>query len=128
MKSRKIILVSIAAIFLLASSAFVAVASPKPYYVPPELSVNPYGQTVIGSPWRAAWDLYISGGQGTYCIRVSWGDAFPPYESCGYSPGVHYQFTHDFNKPGTTNGTKYQTWRASGVGGPVYDYTYVVRQ
>lgn len=100
----------------------------QPDYIPPELAVTPYGQTVSSSPWRAVWDLYISGGQGSYCIRVDWGDSFPDWVTCGYLPGRHYQFVHDFNYPGNGPGTYYQTWKASGVGGPVYDYTYVIKR
>jgi hypothetical protein len=131
--SKKLVplVICLALVVMLGTLAFMpyeAPPPPQPDYVPLELTVTPYGQTVSSSPWHAVWDLYISGGQGSYCIYVIWGDSFPPYNSCGYVPGRHYTFTHDFNKPGNGAGTYYQTWRASGVGGPVYDYTYVVKQ
>lgn len=100
----------------------------KPEYYPLELAITPYGQTVSGNPWHAVWDLYISGGQGTYCLLVIWGDSIANWESCGYTPGNHYTIGHDFNKPGDGAGTYYQTWRISGVGGPVYNTSYVVKQ
>ncbi len=112
----------------LAFAPYKAPPPPQPNYVPPELTVTPYGQTVSVSPWHAVWDMYISGGQGSYCIYVIWGDHFPNWSSCGYVPGHHYQIVHDFNRPGDGPGTYYQTWRLDGVGGPVYDYTYVVKR
>ncbi len=118
-------------VLILGSLAFITYEVPptsQPDYIPPELTVTPYGQTVSGYPWHAVWDLYISGGQGSYCLLVDWGDSFRDWDSCGYVPGTHYTIVHDFNKPGDGAGIYYQTWRISGVGGPVYDNTYVEKR
>lgn len=46
-----------------------------PDYVPLEFNVVKHdsdtkGQTVFYPSWSAAWDVYIFGGEGTYCLHV----------------------------------------------------------
>jgi hypothetical protein len=98
----------------------------SPEWYPPELYADPYEQTVYSSTYRGVWDVYIDGGTGSYCITVTWGDSCGSYKSCGYIPGHHYQFVHDFNCD-YGNHTFSQQWMAEGTGGPVYYSTRVYK-
>jgi hypothetical protein len=97
--------------------------------VPLSIYVTPSGQTVTGPSYRATWKLTFEGEPGqSFCFTVNWGDGMSPYQSCGYHDGEQVTVIHDFLRPGDPLGRKNQTWTGSGVGGPAYAYTYVIKQ
>lgn len=102
---------------------------PAPNVVPLTITVTPKGQTVKKPFYRASWKVTFQGQPGqSFCIHVDWGDSFPDWESCGYVSGEQADIAHDFNRPGDPLGKYDQTWRAWGVGGTSYAYTYVIKK
>ncbi len=103
-----------------------AIMPPEPDYVPPELVVTPGSQN-IGTPpsGRAGWWVTLEGGSGGYTVTVTWGDSCSPYTSSGWYSGTTRWIVHDFNCGYST--IYYQTWKAQGFSGPVYEYTTVLR-
>lgn len=128
MKNRvfSIVLVLTIMFLLFPNKVIGASTPPGPDYEPPELIVTPGSQN-IGIPpgGRAVWTVSLEGGTGGYKVTVTWGDSCGSYTSSGWYPGETRQIQHDFNCGYST--TYYQTWKLEGAGGPIYEYTTVVR-
>lgn len=128
MKNRMITLTLIftLGLLLLPQNVVAATIPPQPEFIPPELIVTPGSQNIGLQPGgRAVWTVTLEGGSGGYYVTVTWGDSCGSYISSGWYPGETRQIQHDFNCGYNT--IYYQTWKLEGAGGPVYEYTTVVR-
>ena len=99
---------------------------PQPDWLPPELEVTPYSQTV-NSPddYRAEWQACIYEGTGHYTLETWFGEG-SYYRRTGLSGGGSC-YPYNFHYDHVSTGWYYQTWKISGQGGPDNDYTQVYR-
>ncbi len=100
---------------------------PTPLYSAPDLVVSPASQNIGTAPGGlAVWNVTLQGGSGTYKVTVTWGDSCGSFSVSNWKPGETRQIQHTFDC-GYAN-TYSQTWKAVGLGGPVYEYSTVVRR
>lgn len=98
---------------------------PQPEVVPAEVHVYPSGQTVESSElYVAHWTATILGEGATYTLETWFGEG-SYYRRENRLPDTDYPYVFDYSDEYPA--TYYQTWKASGLGGPAYAYTQVIR-
>lgn len=115
------------AFILMTTTAQAAPASPPgPLYPAPDLIVSPATQNIGTAPGGlAVWYVTLHGGSGTYKVTVTWGDSCGSYTVSNWQPNTTKTISHTFDCGYAT--TYNQTWKAAGLGGPIYEYSVVKR-
>ncbi len=102
------------------------VSPPGPLYPAPDLIVWPASQYIGTGPGGVAtWNFMIQGGSGTYKVTLTFGDSCGSITYSNIKPGVTKQIGHTFDCGYSAKYT--QTWKAAGLGGPIYEYSVVTR-